>query len=64
MQKLARSTACFIGAAYDKQDGSDMEAVCESIPATVISQIYLTALDASPKSLAAFFAAAGAQSGL
>ena len=64
MLKLARSTACFIGAAYDKQDGSDMEAVCESIPATVISQIYLTALDASPKSLAAFFAAAGAQSGL
>jgi hypothetical protein len=59
-----RAHACFVGAAYDKQDGNDIEALAEGLPAPFISQLYLTALDVSPKSLAIFFAAAGAQSGL
>jgi hypothetical protein len=63
-RKLMRAHACFVGAAYDKQDGNDIEALAEGLPAPFISQLYLTALDVSPKSLAIFFAAAGAQSGL
>jgi hypothetical protein len=63
-RKLMRANACFIGSAYDKQDGSDLEAVSEGVPIASVSQIYLTALDTSAKSLAIFFAAAGAQSGL
>jgi hypothetical protein len=63
-RKLMRMHSCFIGAAYEKQDGTDLEAVSEGLPVSFISQLYLSALDASAKSLANAFAAAGAQSGL
>ncbi len=63
-RKLLRANTCFIGSAYDKQDGCDFEAVCEGLPVAFVSQTYLTVLDTSAKSLANFFAAAGAQIGL
>jgi hypothetical protein len=62
--KLARSSVCFIGSAYDKQEGTDLDAVSEGLQANFVSHIYLTALDASMKSIATFLSAAGAQSGL
>jgi hypothetical protein len=64
MRKLVRATACFIGAAYDKQEGVDLEAISEGVTANFVSQIYLSMLDSSAKSMAVFFAAAGAQNGL
>lgn len=63
-RKLVRATACFIGAAYDKQDGTDLEAISEGVSASFVSQIYLSMLDTSAKSMAVFFTAAGAQNGL
>jgi hypothetical protein len=64
-RKLLRSTACFIGSVYDKHDGAELEGICAGVSAAFVSQVYVTALpDASTKSLATFFAAAGAQSGM
>jgi hypothetical protein len=59
-----RANVCFVGSAYDKQDGADIETISEGVPVAVVSPIYLTALDTSAKALAIFFAAAGVQNGL
>ena len=63
-RKLVRATACFIGSAFDKQDGSDLEAISDGVSANFVSQVYLAMLDAPAKSIAVFLAAAGAQNGL